>query len=243
MRRLANHKILEPFQRPDQKGSFYLPQKPKTDFLRGVREFNPSAYGTPGTAKEATRLKAKVDDYEAQSGGIWNYDNLYSTCISYLKGIPREQAEKFLASLDGPGEAKAKLSIFNALCKSIPFDQAQHIEDSPKTVSFGKRQATIAPDFSYKTDKGVFRVFVYPYKKPALKQNQRMAIVSTLASPPHSEPHFLQLVEYSEVAGRRRVTIETFEYSYRRMDEDFLLHMSGFYEVLDTSSGTGDLFG
>lgn len=243
MRQLASHKILEPFQRPDQKGSFYLPQKSKTEFLRGVREFNPSAYGTPGTAKEAARLKAKVDDYQAQSGGIWNYDNLYSTCISYLKGIPREQAEKFLASLDGPGEAKAKLSIFNALCKSIPFDQAQYVEDSRKTISFGERQATIAPDFSYKTDEGVFCVFVYPYKQPALKQNQRMAIVSTLASPPQSEPHFLQLVEYSEVSGQRSVEIETFEFAYRRMDEEFLLHMSGFYEVLDTSSGTGDLFG
>ena len=70
-----------------------------------------------------------------------------------------------------------------------------------------------------------------------------MAIVSTLASPPHSEPHFLQLVEYSEVAGQRRVAIETFEFSYRSLDDDFLLHMSGFYEVLDTSSGTSDLFG
>ena len=220
-----------------------MQQKSKTDFLRGVREFNPSAYGKPGTAQEVARLKAKIDDYDAQSGGTWNYDSLYSTCISYLKGIPHEQAEKFLESLDGPGEAKAKLSIFNALCKSIPFDRAQHVEDGRKTVSFGKRQATIAPDFSYKTDKGVFCVFVYPYKQPALKQNQRMAIVSTLASPPHSEPHFLQLVEYSEVAGQRRVAIETFEFSYRSLDDDFLLHMSGFYEVLDTSSGTGDLFG
>ena len=220
-----------------------MPKKPKTDFLRGVREFNPSAYGTPGTAKEAARLKAKVDEYDAQSGGTWNYDSLYSTCISYLKGIPREQAEKFLASHEGPGEANAKLSIFKALCKSIPFDHAQYVEGGRKTISFGERQATIAPDFSYKTDEGVFCVFVYPYKQPALKQNQRMAIVSTLASPPQSEPHFLQLVEYSEVAGQRRAVIETFEFSYRSMDENFLLHMSGFYEALDTSSGTGDLFG
>ncbi len=156
---------------------------------------------------EAARLKAKVDGYDAQSGGTWNYDSLYSTCISYLKGIPREQAENFLASHEGPGEAKAKLSIFNALCKSVPFDYAQHVEDGRKTVSFGDRKATIAPDFSYKTDKGIFCVFVYPYKQPALKQNQRMAIVSTLASPPHTEPHFLQLVEYSEVSGQRRVAL------------------------------------
>lgn len=220
-----------------------MPQKSKTDFLRGVREFNPSAYGTPGTAKEAARLKAKVDAYDAQSGGTWNYDSLYSTCIAYLKGIPIEQAEKFLASHEGPGEAKSKLAIFKALCNSIPFGQAQYVEEGRKTVSFGKREANIAPDFSYKTDKGVFCVFVYPYKQPTLKQNQRMAIVSTLASPPHPEPHFLQLVEYSEVAGKRRAEIETFEFSYRSMDEDFLLHMSGYYEVLDTTSGTGDLFG
>ena len=53
-----------------------MPQKSKTDFLRGVREFNPSAYGKPGTAQEVARLKAKIDDYDAQSGGTWNYDSL-----------------------------------------------------------------------------------------------------------------------------------------------------------------------
>ena len=131
-----------------------MPQKSKTDFLRGVREFNPSAYGTPSTAQEAARLKAKADDYDAQSGGTWNYDSLYSTCISYLKDIPREQVEKFLASHDGPGEAKAKLAIFNALCKSIPFDHAHYVEDGRKTLFFGERQAIITPDFSYKTDEG-----------------------------------------------------------------------------------------
>jgi hypothetical protein len=61
------------------------------------------------------RVKAKVDAYDAQSGGAWNYDSLYSACIAYLKGIPIEQAEKFLASHVGPGEAKSKLAIFKAL--------------------------------------------------------------------------------------------------------------------------------
>lgn len=114
-----------------------MPHKSKTDFLRGVREFNPSAYGTPGTAKEAARLKAKVDEYDAQSGGTWNYDSLYSTCISHLKGIPLEQAEKFLASHEGPGEAKSKLSIFQAMDLSR-FDAAPLIAfTATKEMNYG----------------------------------------------------------------------------------------------------------
>lgn len=215
----------------------------KSEFLRGVGEFNPSAYGVPGTLTERMRLASKITAYGAQRGGTWNYDNLYSTFVAVLKGYSVDQARSGIAALDGPGEAAAKLGIFDGLCKYIPLDRAKFVAEGGQRIAFGRHEASVRPDFSFKTDAGIFCVFVYPNKFPVLKERQRQALLSALATPMRDEPHFFILVEYPEISGKRNFKAETYEFCYRSIDEDFLSHMEVFYDLLDEHSGGGDLFG
>lgn len=220
-----------------------MPRTSKSEFLRGIGEYNPTAYGPPGTPDERKRLAAKIAAYDAQRGGMWNYDDLYSTFAAVLKGYAANQARSGIAALDGAGEAAAKLGLFDGLCKYIPIDRAKFVPEGGQTVTFGKHKATVRPDFSFKTDAGIFCVFVYPYKAPALKEGQKQAILSVIASPARVEPHFLVLVEYPEISGKRKFKAETFEFCDRGLDDDFLLHMEAFYDLLDGRSGMDDLFG
>ena len=215
----------------------------KTEFLRGLGEYNPGAHGPSGTSSERQRLKEKIAAYDAQRGGVWNYEDLYHILTMILKGYPVDKARDTIAALDGPGEAAAKLGLFDGICGYIPIGKANFIERERRAIAFGKHEVDISPDFSFKANQEIFEVFIYPYKSPPLKQQQRHAIVNAIAATERKVPHFLILAEYPELSGIRKFRAETFDFRYRVTEEGFIKHMETFYDILDERSKTGDLFG
>lgn len=214
----------------------------KTEFLRGVSAFNPISYRTVGTPQDIHRLQTEIKTYDHKKGGLWNYNNLYEVVKAVLRGYPADQARENIAALDGMGEAVAKLTIFDGLRKTIPFEKANLIEEGGRVMSFGRHEVSIRPDFSYKTDTGIFCVFVYPYKERPLKDVQKNAIVKVLAAQEHDEPYSLVLAECPAISGRRVYSDRIYPFTTRSMDQMFVQHMATFYDFLDAQSERRGLF-
>lgn len=218
----------------------------KAEFIRAVHAFNPALAGLPGTSSARQHIKNKIAEYDAKGGGLWNYDNLYRTVDSVVKGMPINQAIDFLAGLDGVGEAAAKVAIFKGLCDVMPIGVAQSVEVGGRIIPLkGGKSINVRPDFSFKLADRVVCVLVYPNAEPALKQQQREAIVNVLARPLPlmNHPHFLLLAEYPQIGSKRVFSTEEFAFEYRPENECFSEHLEEFFSISGLVSDTDDLFG
>lgn len=218
----------------------------KAEFLRAVQAFNPTLAGLPGTASAHQHIRKKISDYDAKQGGTWNYENLYRTLDSVLKGMSVDKALSFLSQLEGPGEAAAKVAIFKGILKLIKLEDSESVEVGARVIHLKNgKSVSVRPDFSFKDPEGVTCVFAYPNAEPVLKQQQREAIVNVLAKPLPltTEPHFLLIAEYPQLGSKRSFSAERFAFEHRLPDECFEDHLSEFFEISGLGDETGDLFG
>lgn len=217
----------------------------KSEFIRGVLLFNPSVFGVPGTPQEVSRISSKIADYHSKDGGIWNYQNLFDVVNKVLKGLNKQRAIDFLASLDGPGEANAKTYLFEFLFEELGLAEAEHVEVGPSTQTIDEGvELKIRPDFGFRRAGKIYHVLVYPNREPALKTSQKKVIVAALAQPIPSttEEYVFCLVEYPMVGDRRSGNLEFHPFEYREVGEDFLKHLANYYKELDAYRPQGDLF-
>lgn len=220
-------------------------RKSKSEFIRGVLLFNPPVFGAPGTPQEISRISSKIADYHSRDGGTWNYQNLFDVVNKVLKGLDKQHANDFLASLDGPGEANAKTYLFEFLFEELGLEEAEYVDVGPSTQMICDGvELKIRPDFGFRKAGKIYHVLVYPNREPALKSSQKEVIISALAQPIPSttEEYMFGLVEYPMVGNRRCGNLEIYPFEYRDVDEGFLEHLATYYAELDTYRPQGDLF-
>ncbi|WP_299871031.1 hypothetical protein [uncultured Sulfitobacter sp.] len=220
-------------------------RKSKSEFIRGVLLFNPPVFGAPGTPQEVSRISSKIADYHSRDGGMWNYQNLFDVVNKVLKGLDKQHAHDFLASLDGPGESRAKTYLFEFLIEELGLDEAEYVDVGPSTQLIGEDvELKIRPDFGFRRAGKIYHVLVYPNREPALKRSQKEAIIAALAQPIPSaiEEYRFCLVEYPMVGDKRSGNLEIYPFEYRNVDADFLKHMATYYKELDAYRPQGDLF-
>ena len=216
-----------------------VPQKQKTDFLRGLVLFNPRIH-PPNTPQNRDRIAGKIADYDAADGGRWNYDDFYRVVVHVLKGASFDQAMSHLRSLEGVGEAAAKTSLLAFIDKHMDLRGSEFVESGPRHFQVdANTKATIAPDFACKREGVIYQAFVYPKREPALSQLQRDMIKSLMSRPlaDNTDDYVLCLIEYPAIGGKRVGRYEEFPFGYYGVSEDFSAHMADFYGELSNSRG------
>jgi len=162
-----------------------------------------------------------------------------------LKGLDKQHASDFLASLDGPGEANAKTHLFEFIFDELGLEDAEYVDVGPSTQMICDGvELKIRPDFGFRKAGKIHHVLVYPNREPALKRSQKEVIISALAQPIPSttEEYFFCLVEYPMVGDRRSGSLEIYPFEDRDIDEGFLKHLATYYAELDAYRPQGDLF-
>jgi hypothetical protein len=169
-----------------------------------------------------TRAKEKIEQYEKQDGGPWDYRDIPHRLKELYKAKDLEAFVKGLHAKCKPEEAKAKEFIFRYVSECLPLEQHTVLDaQAPPRPLEGNVDFKAPFDVVLQSTIGFHWVFVLPHSSVVLKESQRQRLLYLLAEPVpgYGSTSRVEYFEFPKFANRREREHKTVEMDYL-MGED-----------------------